>query len=196
MTYLLTAPVQFEQTIKKSRFLTQVISLRNSTDAASEIARLATPKASHNCWAWKVGEDHRFNDDGEPGGTAGRPMLAAIEHHGFDRILAVCTRWYGGIQLGTGGLARAYGDGVHQCLLQAPRRRYIPRQRLRGHCPYSQISLLQARLAELNVLIESEEFDADGAIFTVAAPLDRVDMCRNLMLQLTDGKQEFISLDA
>jgi len=195
VTYLLTAPVHFEETIKKSRFLTQVVPLNHSTLANELIIELSTPNASHNCWAWKVGDEYRFNDDGEPGGTAGRPMLAAIEHHGFNNVLAVCTRWYGGIQLGTGGLARAYGNGVNQCLQQAPKKRHVPRQRLRGHCPYSEIATLQARLAEFDAVIESETFDAAGATFIVAAPMQQVAACQHLLQQLTSGAAQFQVLE-
>lgn len=194
MTYLLAAPVQFEETIKKSHFLTQLVPLADSTDAAAKIAALSIHNASHNCWAWKVGDQYRFSDDGEPAGTAGRPMLAAIENHNFDQLLALCTRWYGGIQLGTGGLARAYGNGVVQCLQDAPKQLYIPRQRLIGHCPYAEVSQLQARLAELGVLIEAEEFDESGCCFTIAAPLDQVIACQYLLQQLTSGEQAFILL--
>lgn len=191
MIYLLSAPVQFEETIKKSRFLTQLVPLASSEEAAEKIIALSTANASHNCWAWKVGEEYRSSDDGEPGGTAGRPMLAAIESQHFDQVLAVCTRWYGGIQLGTGGLARAYANGVYQCLQNAPKQLYIERQRMQGHCPYSEIGQLQSRLADMDVLIEAEEFDEIGCRFTVAAPLDQIEACQYLLQQLTSGEQEF-----
>lgn len=194
MTYLLTAPVLFEETIKKSRFLTQVVPLSDSAEAAEKIAALSTPNASHNCWAWVVGAEYRSNDDGEPGGTAGRPMLSAIYQHQFDQVLAVCTRWFGGIQLGTGGLARAYANGVNQSLQDAPKQLYIPRQRLKGHCPYSEMGQLQAQLAEMDVLIEAQEFDEAGCLFTLAAPIDQVDACQYLLQQLTSGEQAFILL--
>lgn len=195
MTYLLTAPVQFEETIKKSRFLTQVVPLNNSAEANEYIAALSTPNASHNCWAWKVGEEYRFNDDGEPGGTAGRPMLAAIEHHQFDQVLAVCTRWYGGIQLGTGGLARAYGNGVNQCLQDAPKKRYVEKARLQGHCPYSEIATLQARLADLKASIDSETFGAEGATFVVSVSVENIEACQRLLQELTSGAEQFMLLD-
>ncbi len=192
MNYRLTEAVQFEEIIKKSRFITQAVPLHDSADAAELITQLSTPNASHNCWAWKVGDEYRFSDDGEPGGTAGKPMLTAIENQSFDHVLAVCTRWYGGINLGTGGLQRAYGNGVNQCLQNAPKKLYVPRQRLQGHCPYSEISLLQSRLAELDVIIEQEDFDAQGATFTIAAPLDEIESCQNLLQQLTNGAATFI----
>ena len=192
--YLLTESVEFEETIKKSRFLTHAVVLRNASEAAELIAKLSTHNATHNCWAWKVGDEYRFNDDGEPGGTAGRPMLAAIENHQFDQVLALCTRWYGGIQLGTGGLARAYANGVNQCLQDATKELYIPRQRLQGHCPYSEIGQLQASLAAMGVIIEAEEFDESGCLFVLAAPLDQVAACQYLLQQITSGAQQFVLL--
>lgn len=191
MIYLLTEPAEFEETIKKSRFLTKVVTVTSAKEAAAAIASLVVAGASHNCWAWKVGDECRSSDDGEPSGTAGRPMLAAIENHSFDQVLAVCTRWYGGIQLGTGGLARAYCNGVIQCLQNAPKQLYIPRQRLQGHCPYSEIGQLQARLVEMEVLVEAEEFNESGCTFTLAAPLEQVDACQYLLQQLTSGEQYF-----
>jgi len=194
LIYLLTKPAEFEETIKKSRFLTKVVAVTSAKEAAAAIASFSVAGASHNCWAWKVGDEYRSSDDGEPSGTAGRPMLAAIENHSFDQVLALCTRWYGGIQLGTGGLARAYANGVNQCLQSAPRQLYVKRQRMQGHCPYSEIGQLQSRLADIDVLIEAEEFDETGCRFTVAAPLDQIEACQYLLQQLTSGEQEFILL--
>ena len=65
------------------------------------------PEATHNCWAYKIGQEYRFNDDGEPGGTAGRPILQAIEGQGMDRVAVLVVRWFGGVKLGAGGLVRA-----------------------------------------------------------------------------------------
>ena len=107
MPYLLLAPCDYREEIRKSRFLAQARAISSAADAQAFIEQVSDPGASHNCWAWKIGQQYRFSDDGEPGGTAGRPILAAIEAQGFDGVAVVVTRWYGGIQLGTGGLARA-----------------------------------------------------------------------------------------
>ncbi|CAI5514311.1 unnamed protein product, partial [Closterium sp. Naga37s-1] len=77
------------------------------------------PSASHNCWAYKISPAYRFNDDGEPGGTAGRPILAAIEGAGVDGVMVMVTRYYGGVKLGTGGLVRAYGGAAAGALREA-----------------------------------------------------------------------------
>ena len=73
------------------------------------------PEATHNCWAYKIGQEYRFNDDGEPGGTAGRPILQAIEGQGMDRVAVLVVRWFGGVKLGAGGLVRAYGGCAANC---------------------------------------------------------------------------------
>ncbi|KAF3621826.1 IMPACT family member in pol 5'region [Capsicum annuum] len=78
------------------------------------------PRATHNCWAYKVGEQYRTNDDGEPSGTAGKPIHSAIASSGLDRIMVVVIRHFGGIKLGTGGLVRAYGGVAAECLRNAP----------------------------------------------------------------------------
>lgn len=87
-------------------------------EAMAFIQEHSDPAARHNCWAWKVGNDFRFNDDGEPSGTAGRPILNAIEYADLTNVVALVLRWFGGIKLGTGGLCRAYGGVTSNCLKQ------------------------------------------------------------------------------
>ncbi|GJS09599.1 IMPACT family protein [Tanacetum coccineum] len=84
--------------------------------------RVQDPRATHNCWAYKVGNQYRSNDDGEPSGTAGKPIHSAIENSGLDRVMVVVIRHFGGIKLGTGGLVRAYGGVATECLKSAPTR--------------------------------------------------------------------------
>ncbi|PWA66251.1 ribosomal protein S5 domain 2-like superfamily protein [Artemisia annua] len=80
------------------------------------------PRATHNCWAYKVGNQYRSKDDGEVSGTAGKPIISAIANSGLDRVMVVVIRHYGGIKLGTGGLVRAYGGLATECLKSAPTR--------------------------------------------------------------------------
>jgi putative IMPACT (imprinted ancient) family translation regulator len=107
--------------------------------------------ATHNCWAWKIGDQYRSTDDGEPGGTAGRPILAAIDAQDCDQVVVLVIRWYGGIQLGTGGLARAYGGGANKCLQPAPKIELISRVPLSCACAFSELALVKLRVAELGV---------------------------------------------
>ena len=119
--HTLSGPVSLLQEIRKSRFLANAAPVDEPEQALAFLADIGDPLATHNCWAYRIGQQYRFSDDGEPGGTAGRPILQAIEGQGFDRVIVVVTRWYGGIKLGVGGLARAYGGCAAECLRLAAR---------------------------------------------------------------------------
>ncbi|NIR96861.1 MAG: YigZ family protein, partial [Gammaproteobacteria bacterium] len=112
----LTAPCRFEETIKHSRFIAHAAPVSSQADTLAFFETVADPGATHNCWAWRVDGVHRFNDDGEPAGTAGRPILSVLEGRRLDRLMVVVTRHYGGIKLGVGGLARAYSGCAAKCL--------------------------------------------------------------------------------
>lgn len=113
--------------VSRSRFLTAVAPAPTPDDAQAFVARLRAefPDATHHCWAFVAGPPGRtarvgMSDDGEPHGTAGRPMLTVLLHAGVGDVAAVVTRWYGGTKLGTGGLARAYAGGVVRALAALP----------------------------------------------------------------------------
>ena len=110
---------EYRQEIKKSRFIALAKPVKSSEEAMSFFAEYSDPAARHNCWAYKVGRDYRFNDDGEPSGTAGKPILSAIEYAELTNVAVLVIRWFGGIKLGTGGLARAYGGTASACLNEA-----------------------------------------------------------------------------
>ncbi|GLU20546.1 hypothetical protein SLE2022_367390 [Rubroshorea leprosula] len=112
--------VTFEKEIKKSKFIAIAGSISNEQSAQSFLSQVRDPRATHNCWAYKVGDQYRSNDDGEPSGTAGKPIHSAIVSSGLDRIMVVVIRHFGGIKLGTGGLVRAYGGVASECLRNAP----------------------------------------------------------------------------
>ncbi|MEW5318724.1 MAG: hypothetical protein WDW38_009920 [Sanguina aurantia] len=92
--------------IRKSRFIAQAAAVTSPGAALAFVHEASDGDATHNGWAYRLGQDYRFNDDGEPGGTAGRPILQAIEGQAMDGVVVVVTRWYGGIKLGAGGLVR------------------------------------------------------------------------------------------
>lgn len=124
--YLIPAEsIQFEEEIKKSTFITYLAHTPSIDDAKAFIEQIKSQHADarHNCWAFVAGrpEDSMkwgFSDDGEPSGTAGKPILAQLSGSGIGELTAVVTRYYGGILLGTGGLVKAYGGGVQQALKQ------------------------------------------------------------------------------
>ena len=110
----------YVEVIKKSRFLVKVFPLPDPEAFDGLLKENTDLSANHNCWAWKAGNRYRFSDDGEPGGTAGRPILQAIESQGFDFVAVLVIRYFGGIKLGTGGLIRAYGGTASRALQEAP----------------------------------------------------------------------------
>jgi len=131
MALTLARPVHSELVIRKSRFLgcVQPVAGRAEALAIVEGLRRAHPGAAHVCWALLAGGQSAANDDGEPGGTAGRPMLEVLRHQQLEGVLATVVRYFGGVKLGAGGLVRAYTDAVAQALLQAEK---LPLERLLG----------------------------------------------------------------
>lgn len=195
MTLLLKAPCRYQEEIRKSRFLAQAVPLPHPDEAEALLRQLSAADATHNCWAWVFGQQYRFNDDGEPSGTAGRPILAAIEQQQFDRVLLVVTRWYGGIQLGTGGLARAYGGCAAKCLQAGQSQPFVQRQRVRGHCPYGELETFKARLANFDAVLEEESFDATGAWLILALPPEQITAAQEVLSNLSRGESVFTLLD-
>ena len=117
----IAAPVTHTHEAKKSRFVTTAWPVSSPAQCDAAFAAARDPGASHNCWAYKCGPAARCSDDGEPGGTAGRPMLAAIEGEGLDGVAVLVVRYFGGTKLGAGGLTRAYGAAARDCLRAAGR---------------------------------------------------------------------------
>ncbi|KAL1823490.1 hypothetical protein ACET3Z_010268 [Daucus carota] len=111
---------RYQMEIKKSKFIAIAAPLFDDSSALSFLSQVRQTRATHNCWAYKVGDQYRSNDDGEPSGTAGKPIYSAIESSGLDRVMVVVIRYFGGIKLGTGGLVRAYGGVASECLRSAP----------------------------------------------------------------------------
>ncbi|WP_109514107.1 IMPACT family protein [Pseudomonas ovata] len=179
---------EFREEIRKSRFITLAGPITSAAQAQAFIEQHSDLDATHNCWAWKLGDQYRSNDDGEPGGTAGRPILAAIEAQDFDQVVVLVIRWYGGIQLGTGGLARAYGGGANKCLQQAPRRALIHRQAFHLECGFSELTQVKLRLAELDGLVEEEHFTANGVQLSIAVSPEQVDTLRRQLADLSRGR--------
>jgi len=184
----LAAPCRHEEDIRKSRFLTQAAPVGNPADALAFFAAVSDPAATHNCWAYRIGDAYRFHDDGEPGGTAGRPILQAIDGQGYDQVAVVVTRWYGGIKLGAGGLARAYGGGAAECLRLGPRVPLVAMGQLVMHCEFAELALVQARLRDMGATIDAETFTADGAELTVGAPQDALETISARITDLSRGR--------
>ena len=136
----LAAPVHAELIIKKSRFIACVEAVADRSAALARVEQLRAehPGAAHVCWALMAGGQSAANDDGEPGGTAGRPMLEVLRHQDLEGVLATVVRYFGGVKLGAGGLVRAYTDAVAQALLTAEKVPMVRMRLLRCQLPYAQ----------------------------------------------------------
>lgn len=186
----LTAAAGYSVDVRKSRFRAQAAPVEDPEAAADFVASVREPGASHHCWAWRVGPHYRFFDDGEPGGTAGRPILAAIDGQGLDRVAVVVVRWFGGIKLGAGGLARAYGGCAAECLRRAPKRAIVATCRLRLRCDFAAAALLHNQLGAFDAARLGEDFDAHGVTLSVSLPLARRDEFVDHVRDLTRGAAE------
>ncbi|MHA6197485.1 IMPACT family protein [Pseudomonas wadenswilerensis] len=179
---------EYREEIRKSRFITLAAPISTPADAQAFLERHSDLAATHNCWAWKLGDQYRSSDDGEPGGTAGRPILAAIEAQDCDQVVVLVIRWYGGIQLGTGGLARAYGGGANKCLQQAPKRLLVSRTELKCSCSFSELALLKLRVAEADGVILDEVFTANGVDVSLALGAAQIDTVQRQLADLSRGR--------
>lgn len=179
---------EYREEIRKSRFITLAGPIGSPAQAMAFLERHGDPAATHNCWAWKLGGQYRSSDDGEPGGTAGRPILAAIEAQECDQVVVLVIRWYGGIQLGTGGLARAYGGGANKCLQQAPKRLLVQRREFTCSCTFSELALLKLRLAEMDGLVLDEQFTAEGVDLQIALGESQREALQQQLADLSRGR--------
>lgn len=178
MPHTLATPCSAELLIKKSRFIACVQPMTDRAAAQAVVARLKAehPGAAHVCWALLAGGQSAAVDDGEPSGTAGRPMLDVLRHQDLEGVLATVVRYFGGVKLGAGGLVRAYTDGVAQALLTAERIAIVRQRTLRCTVPYALEGLLRRELdgagATLDNVAHGDDVLCEFSLpETAAAPL-------------------------
>lgn len=189
MMFTLVRTERFEQEIKKSRFLAQAAPADSEEEARRFIAESSMPDAGHNCWALRVGDVYRFSDDGEPGGTAGRPILQAIEGQEMDRVAVVVSRWFGGILLGAGGLVRAYGGTAASCLKAAERNPIVAYASLSVACAFADEARIRSSLGGFpGTRVETTGFTPDGVQLHVTLPRDRADAFIRLVTDISRGQ--------
>lgn len=185
-----------EETIKRSRFVTTLAHTPDADAARAFIAAVKEefPDATHNCWAFNAGPPGDtasvgLSDDGEPSGTAGKPMLNTLLHSGVGEISAVVTRYFGGTKLGTGGLVRAYTSMVNLGLETLPLKEMVVTATREVTLPYPAVTLFKRMLPEFEVEIVSETF-TDTAGFTVELPEEHLDRFADRIQEMTDGRAE------
>jgi len=186
--FTLSAEALLQQDVRKSRFLARAAPVESVDAALAFFARVREPDATHNCWAYRIGASYRFNDDGEPGGTAGRPILQAIDGQAIDHVAVVVARWFGGIKLGAGGLVRAYGGAAAECLRLAAKSPLVERVVVVVRCDFGAAGALRARLAEYEAAKREESADADGVELAIELPAARLDALTQFVRDLTRGR--------
>ena len=165
--YIPAGPQRVSTTVKRSKFITTLAHAASPEEAKKVIAGIKAEfrDANHNCWAYVAGPPGDtaqcgLSDDGEPHGTAGKPMLNVLLHCNVGEILAVVTRYFGGIKLGTGGLVRAYAGGVQhalESLVRIEKRTWVPGD---VAVDYKQLESVKRLLAESGARVVNEAYGA------------------------------------
>ncbi len=183
----------FELTIKRSLFITSLGRINGRAEAKQFVKQIRAnhPTASHHCWAYIAGKPddaHQYDqsDDGEPRGTAGKPMLNVLTHSGLGNTIAVVTRYFGGIKLGAGGLVRAYSQSVSEALKQLQTTEQLITSPLSIQFPYTYQGKLDHYLTSQGISITSQSFEADVS-YTLAVPISKLECTRTDIANQTQG---------
>ena len=192
MSYTISTPCRNELEIRKSRFIAFAIPVADRDAAMAELRRLRGehPAATHVCWALLAGGQSGMSDDGEPSGTAGRPILEVLRHHDLDGVLAAVVRYYGGVKLGAGGLVRAYTDAIASALLGASRIERIAQVSLSVEVSYADEAKVRRWIdAHGYALVDS----AHGMLvkMTIRLPVNALDDARRTLVDITQGNAGF-----
>ena len=194
MPFTLAADVSFEEEIKKSRFQAIAAPVENQQQVKAFFFFFLDTSTTHQCWAWKIGQNVRFNDDGEPSGTAGRPILATIEGNELTNIIVLVNRWYGGIKLGTGGLVRAYGGCAGQCLLLAEKIELIEKKKAYFQCLFNEWAIFQYELNQQQIEYE-EQYIENGVVIHLQLQIPQIQALTLKIQDVTRGREQLKILD-
>ncbi len=177
---------------KRSRFIADLRPVDSAAAALAEIEALRSefPDASHHCWAYRLGargDLYRFSDDGEPSGSAGRPIYQQLEAQELTNLVVVVTRYFGGTKLGVGGLVRAYGGAAAELLRTAKVREVVPTRRLVFTVAYASAPEIERLLADEGLGPVDAEYAA-AVRLALDVPLDRLEALRDRITDLTAGQ--------
>jgi len=185
------SPVSYEETIRKSRFVGHAACVGTQAESLDFYESVIDHQATHNCWAWRINFQVRSSDDGEPSGTAGRPMLNVIEHRGLENVMVVVTRYFGGIKLGAGGLVRAYSGTVAKCLDRATVIELFPTAEYTIRTGFEWASSLHGVVEQIGAEKLEENYDGEGVIMKIRC---REAQYKNLAASLRDACRGQVSI--
>jgi uncharacterized YigZ family protein len=177
----------FEEEIRKSRFVAHAGPVSTPDDTFAFLEQVKDAQATHNCWAFRIGTNFRFSDDGEPKGTAGRPILTAIERQKLDCVMVIVTRYFGGIKLGAGGLTRAYGGVANACLKDAPRKEVQPMVRITFEAGFDLVGHVYSVLGQHDAEKLEEEYTERGHLITARLTQAAFPSLEKSLLDLSRG---------
>lgn len=189
--------VNHQEMVKKSRFIVDIANTPDIEAAKKFIAeiKLKYPDARHHCWAHVAGVPNGshvlgFSDDGEPNGTAGKPMLNVLVGSGFGDITAIVTRYFGGVKLGTGGLVRAYGGGLNNAMQMLDVVDKIPELTMVGNSGYEHQVVIEQILQAYEIVDMNKQFD-DKVRWQVKMDARKVDEAIELITERTSANAVF-----
>jgi len=193
MPRTLAAPVHSDLVIRKSRFIGCVEPMASREAALARVAQLRAehPGATHVCWALHAGGQSAANDDGEPSGTAGQPMLRVLRHQDLDGVLATVVRYFGGVKLGAGGLVRAYTDAVAQALMHAEKVEIRAVRALACELPYPLEGVFRRELAAAGAAL-LEAVHGERVILRFSLPEDEAGALRARLDELAQGQARWL----
>ncbi|MCF8998196.1 IMPACT family protein [Acinetobacter nectaris] len=194
MPFTIQETIAYEEDIKKSRFQAFAIPVETEDDVKLALDEYKDVSTTHQCWAWKIGHNVRFNDDGEPSGTAGRPILATIEGNELTNILVLVNRWYGGIKLGTGGLVRAYGGTAGKALLLVDKIELIEKIEVYFQCSFSEWSIFQYELVQHQITYV-EDYTAEGVSIVAKIQVHQKNELAQKIQDVTRGREQLKEKD-
>jgi uncharacterized YigZ family protein len=188
-----------EITIKRSRFIAYLIPIQFRDDAMTALESLRKEywDAVHHCYAYRIGEhglEYRMSDDGEPNGTAGKPILFALQQHRLTNVICVVVRYFGGVKLGVGPLARAYADAAKEVIGLATLSPIVPTEQYAVFCSYDDVS----RVIDLMTEAEAQFLATytDAVRFDVTVPVHRTAFLCDELISRTNGRAGFSKVTA
>ena len=184
----LAGPSSIEIEIKRSRFIAHAARVDSLAETLAFYESVADPSATHNCWAWRLDHQYRFNDDGEPASTAGKPILTAIEGKSLDHAMVVVTRYFGGIKLGVGGLVRAYSGSAAKCIDRAGIIKIHPRVECSISAGFAWTGEVYAVLDACGANKLGEQFGDEGVTIRADLPEASLARLRSLLRDRTRGE--------